>query len=203
MALCSFVRFLGFRVPPRLGRFVQFRAVLGFARSACSCGFCLPKRGFRLFCGMQIASSFPRHGIPTDPHQMRVSVSACARARGFSSAEVGFSSLRPAPRLAGPGGACSMLWARSRAASFSARGLSRVLQSAVLARVSLASGRLGRRRRLPGWRTAAARSGLGCSARLSALSDWSVLSGWSALSNCRLCWAAGSVRLSGVVVAVH
>jgi hypothetical protein len=41
---------------------------LGVVRSACSCGFCLPKRGSRLFCEMQIASSFPRHGIPTDPY---------------------------------------------------------------------------------------------------------------------------------------
>jgi hypothetical protein len=163
---CSFVRFLGFCVPPRLGRFVQFRAVLGVVRSACSCVFWLPKRGFRFFCKMQIAPSFPRHGIRTDLYHVRVSIPACARARGFSPAGVGFSSLRPAPQLAGPEGACSMLWARSCAASFSARGLSRVLQSAVLARVSLASGRLGRRRRLPAWRTAAACSGLGYSVRL-------------------------------------
>jgi hypothetical protein len=120
----------------------------------------------------------------------------------FSSAEVGLSLLRPAPRLAGSEGARSTLWARSSAPGSSARRLPRVRQNAVLARVCLAPGCLGRRRRLPAWRTAAARSGLGCSVRLSALSGWSVLPGWSALSNCRLCWAAGSVRLSGMVVAI-
>jgi hypothetical protein len=99
----------------------------------------------------------------------------------FSSAEVGLSLLRPAPRLAGSEGARSTLWARSSAPGSSARRLPRVRQNAVLARVCLAPGCLGRRRRLPAWRTAAARSGLGCSVRLSALS------GWSALSNCRLC----------------
>ena len=114
---------------------------------------------------------------------MRDSGSALARLCSFSSAGVGFSPSRPAPQLPGSEGACSTLWARFSAPGSSARGLSRVCQNAVLARVCLAPGCLGRRRRLPAWRTVTARSGLGYSVRLSTLSGWSVRPGWSALSN--------------------
>ena len=88
---CSFVRFLGFCVPPRLGRFVQFRADSGVVRSACSRVFCLQKVGFRLFRQTETLSWFPHPRFCSDPHQMRFSgfLSSCSSVSSVLSCVVG------------------------------------------------------------------------------------------------------------------